>query len=75
MQVLQSRLKLALGFEITGFTTQINYGPDRLRFTAPVPAGSRIHARARLKAVELNQRGTQLPLEINTMWSGRSGRR
>ncbi|MRF40589.1 acyl dehydratase [Escherichia coli] len=66
VQVLQSRLKLALGFEITGFTTQINYGSDRLRFPAPVPAGSRIHARARLKAVELNQRGTQLTLEINT---------
>lgn len=66
VQVLQSRLKLALGFEITGFTTQINYGSDRLRFPAPVPAGSRIHARARVKAVELNQRGTQLTLEINT---------
>ncbi|MFJ4457161.1 OB-fold domain-containing protein [Pseudomonas sp. NPDC089392] len=66
VQVLQSRMKLALGFEITGFTTQINYGSDRLRFPAPVPAGSRIHARARVKAVELNQRGTQLTLEINT---------
>ncbi|MGJ7549496.1 OB-fold domain-containing protein [Pseudomonas alloputida] len=66
VQVLQSRLKLALGFEITGFTTQINYGSDRLRFPAPVPAGSRIHARARVKAVELNQRGTQMTLEINT---------
>lgn len=66
VQVLQSRMKLALGFEITGFSTQINYGSDRLRFPAPVPAGSRIHARARVKSVDLLGRGTQLTLEINT---------
>ncbi|WP_110972596.1 bifunctional OB-fold nucleic acid binding domain-containing protein/MaoC family dehydratase [Pseudomonas huaxiensis] len=65
VQVLQSRMKLALGFEITGFGTQINYGSDRLRFPAPVPAGARIHARARVKSVELLGRGTQLTLEIN----------
>ena len=65
VQVLQSRMKLALGFEITGFGTQINYGSDRLRFPAPVPAGARIHSRARVKSVELLGRGTQLTLEIN----------
>ncbi|MHA6195060.1 bifunctional OB-fold nucleic acid binding domain-containing protein/MaoC family dehydratase [Pseudomonas wadenswilerensis] len=65
VQVLQSRMKLQLGFEITGFSTQINYGSDRLRFPAPVPAGARIHARARVKSVELLGRGTQLTLEIN----------
>ncbi|MGE8064336.1 OB-fold domain-containing protein [Pseudomonas sp. NPDC089569] len=64
VQVLQSRMKLALGFEISGFTTQINYGSDRLRFPAPVPAGSRIHSRARVKNVELSARGTQLTLEL-----------
>lgn len=65
VQVLQSRMKLALGFEISGFTTQINYGSDRLRFPAPVPAGSRIHSRARVKKVEIQARGTQLTLELN----------
>ena len=65
VQVLQSRMKLALGFEISGFTTQINYGSDRLRFPAPVPAGSRIHSRARVKKVEVLPRGTQLTLELN----------
>ncbi|MNU00138.1 putative enoyl-CoA hydratase 1 [compost metagenome] len=59
-------MKLALGFEISGFTTQINYGSDRLRFPAPVPAGSRIHARARVKKVEVLTRGTQMTLELNT---------
>lgn len=66
VQVLQSRMKLALGFEISGFSTQINYGSDRLRFPAPVPAGSHIHSRARVKKVERLPRGTQLTLELNT---------
>ncbi|WP_449432562.1 bifunctional OB-fold nucleic acid binding domain-containing protein/MaoC family dehydratase [Pseudomonas putida] len=66
VQVLQSRLKLALGYEITGYSTMVNYGSDRLRFPAPVPAGSRIHARARVKQVERVKRGTQLTLEVNT---------
>lgn len=66
VQVLQSRLKLSLGYEITGFTNMVNYGSDRLRFPAPVPAGSRIHARARVKSVERLKRGTQLTLELNT---------
>lgn len=66
VQVLQSRMKVDLGFEISGFTTQINYGSDRLRFPAPVPAGSRIHSRARVKKVELSARGTQMTLELTT---------
>lgn len=66
VQILQSRLKLSLGYEITGFTNMVNYGSDRLRFPAPVPAGSRIHARARVKSVERLKRGTQLTLELNT---------
>ena len=66
VQVLQSRLKLPLGFEITCFSTLVNYGSDRLRFPAPVPAGSRIHARARVKQVAQGKRGMQLTLEVNT---------
>ncbi|WP_419711233.1 OB-fold domain-containing protein [Pseudomonas sp. NFX224] len=66
VQVLQSRLKLKLGYEITGFGTMVNYGSDRLRFPAPVPAGARIHARARVKQVARVKRGTQLTLEVNT---------
>ncbi|WEL57779.1 OB-fold domain-containing protein [Pseudomonas kermanshahensis] len=66
VQVLQSRLKLPLDFEITGFSTMVNYGSDRLRFPAPVPAGSRIHARARVKQVAQSKRGAQLTLEVNT---------
>ena len=66
VQILQSRMKLNLGYEITGFSNMINYGSDRLRFPAPVPAGSTIHARARVKRVERVKSGTQLTLELNT---------
>jgi acyl dehydratase/uncharacterized OB-fold protein len=66
VQVLQSRMKLALGFDVTGFSTMVNYGSDRLRFAAPVPAGARIHARARVKAVQCSAKGTQMTLELNT---------
>jgi acyl dehydratase len=65
VQVLQSRLNFALPFEITGFSTMVNYGSDRLRFPAPVPAGSRIHARARVKSVQQSRKGTALTLEVN----------
>jgi uncharacterized OB-fold protein/acyl dehydratase len=65
VQILQSRFKLPLGFEITGFTTIVNYGSDRLRFPAPVPAGARIQARARVKQVAQVKCGTQLTLEVN----------
>jgi uncharacterized OB-fold protein/acyl dehydratase len=66
VQVLQSRLRIPLEFEVVGFTNMVNYGSDRLRFPAPVPAGSRIHARARVKSVERLPRGMQMTMEIVT---------
>jgi len=66
VQVLQSRMKIPLGFEVTGFTNMVNYGSDRLRFPSPVPAGARIQARARVKSVEKMKSGTQLILEVHT---------
>ena len=66
VQILQSRMQLKLDYEITGFSNMVNYGSDRLRFPAPVPAGSTIHARARVKRVERVKSGTQLTLELNT---------
>ncbi len=66
VQILQSRMQLNLDYEITGFSNMVNYGSDRLRFPAPVPAGSIIHSRARVKRVERVKSGTQLTLELNT---------
>lgn len=65
VQVLVSRMTVPLAFEVTGFTNMVNYGSDRLRFPSPVPAGSLIHARTRVKSVEFGKRGTQMTLEIN----------
>ena len=66
VQILQSRMQLKLDYEITGFSNMVNYGSDRLCFPAPVPAGSIIHSRARVKRVERVKSGTQLTLELNT---------
>ena len=64
VQSLASRLTLPLGFEVIDSRSMVNYGSDRLRFAAPVPSGCRIHARARVKAVEAVKSGVQLTLEI-----------
>lgn len=42
----------------------VNYGLDRVRFPAPVPAGSRLRARVRLKAFEPLPGGAQLTCEV-----------
>lgn len=65
VQVLMSRMQVPLGFEVTGFTNMVNYGSERLRFPSPVPAGSLLHSRMRVKAVEVLPRGTQMVLECN----------
>ncbi len=51
-------------FKIVGYGNATNYGADRLRFISPVPAGSKIHARSRLVAVEPKPKGTQITQEI-----------
>jgi len=49
--------------EIQGARMGINYGLNRVRFTGPVPAGSRMRARFRLAAAEEIEGGMQ------TVWS------
>jgi len=51
-------------YAIVGFGNATNYGADKLRFVSPVPAGSKIHARSRLVAVEAKPKGTQVTTEI-----------
>lgn len=65
VQVLTSRLKMPMDFEVVGFNNIVNYGSDRLRFPTPVPSGCRIHGRYRIKSVEAVKSGTQLTMEIN----------
>ena len=41
----------------------LNYGSNRVRFTAPVPSGSRIRARQKIKAVERIAGGVRVTSE------------
>lgn len=45
-------------YRVEGVTTRINYGLDKVRFPTPVPAGSRIRARAVLKSLEPQGEGS-----------------
>lgn len=65
VQVLMSRMQVPLAFEVVGFTNMVNYGSERLRFPSPVPAGSLLHSRTRVKSVQVLPRGTQMVLECN----------
>jgi len=58
------QLRAASDYQIVGFGNATNYGADKLRFTAPVPAGSKLQARSRLVAVEAKSVGTQVTNEI-----------
>lgn len=51
-------------YVITGFGNAVNYGADKLRFMSPVPAGSKVHARSRLVAVEQKPKGVQVTQEL-----------
>lgn len=64
IQVLLSRFTMPLDWELTGFGNMANYGSNKLRFPSPVPAGSQIHGRVRVKAVDEVKAGTQLTLEM-----------
>jgi len=53
---------LGQAIEIQGTRLGINYGLNRVRFTGPLPAGSRVRARFRLDAVE------DIPKGVQTTW-------
>jgi acyl dehydratase len=50
-----------------GISTALNYGLDKVRFIAPVPAGSRVRIRVKLAAVEPKGAGRQLITTENTV--------
>ncbi len=72
VQVLQSKLQIPFHYEILGFKTMVNYGSNKLRFPAPVPVDSEIHARAKVKSVDFGHKGLQVILEIHTHVVGES---
>lgn len=58
------KLRVVADYQVSGYGNATNYGADKLRFTAPVPAGAKLHARTRLVAVEAKPSGTQMTSEI-----------
>jgi acyl dehydratase len=50
-----------------GIATALNYGIDRVRFVAPVPAGSRVRSRVKLVSVEAKGAGRLLITTENTV--------
>jgi len=50
---------------ITGQSSAVNYGAERLRFLAPVPIPSPVHARGRLVRAEARPKGTLITTEAD----------
>ena len=58
-------------FEITGSRMGVNYGLNKVRFTAPVPVGSRLRARMKLLAAEaIDNAGMQMNWEVTVEREG-----
>lgn len=54
----------AQAVRIEGVTMAVNYGLNRLRFLAPVPAGSRIRARFRVASVKQQTKRTKVTWHV-----------
>ncbi len=51
--------------DVSGVMGVLNYGGDRLRFLAPVPVGSQLHARSRIVEVTPKSSGVLLKTEMD----------
>jgi len=61
---------LRQALEIEGARMGINYGLNRVRFTGPVPSGSRVRARFRLAACDEITGGVQTTWEVTVEREG-----
>ncbi|MCP4209966.1 MAG: MaoC family dehydratase [Halieaceae bacterium] len=61
--VLMPKMRGKAAYELTGFNSVLNYGSDKLRFTGPVPVGSLVHSRNRVREVSASPKGTKMVLE------------
>ena len=50
---------------ITGHSSAVNYGAEKLRFLAPVPIPCEVHARGRLVRAEARPKGTLITTEAD----------
>ena len=60
----------ATAFDIADVHMGVNYGLNRVRFTAPVPSGSRVRGHFVLKAYEPIEGGAQLTVEVRVELEG-----
>jgi acyl dehydratase len=56
--------------EVREATTKVNYGLGKVRFPAPVPAGSRVRLRAKLAAVDPVPGGVQVTVDATMECDG-----
>lgn len=62
---------MASAFEVRGVRMGVNYGLNRVRFTDPVPVGSRLRASLQLQAIEpIEQGGRQLSWAVTVEREG-----
>jgi acyl dehydratase len=61
---------LADSIRFTSAKMGVNYGLNRVRFTAPVPAGARVRARFVLKALEEVEGGAQMTWNVTVEQEG-----
>ncbi len=57
-------------YQVGKVAARLNYGCNKVRFTQPVPSGSRIKARIRLAAVEETPKGVRVTSEATMMLEG-----
>ena len=50
---------------VSGYSHMMNYGSDKLRFPGVVPVDSEIHARSRVKAIDVAANKTRVTLETH----------
>ena len=63
LSLLPPMMRTVPGPTIVGHRAGVNYGAESLRFLAPVPAGSDIHARARIVGAQPKSGGTLVTSE------------
>jgi len=61
-------------YTVAGYTNILNYGSDKLRFTGPVPVGSSLRMRSRVKSVEATPKGTKMVMEQHIHAQGQDER-
>jgi len=57
-------------YRVENLTARLNYGCNKVRFTAPVPSGKRVRARFKVQSVEDAAQGARLTTEATVELEG-----